>query len=129
MSFLHKITNVKNEIVKTVRESILYNYPRSFNVWLTSEAPTEFGYLYEDAFRKEFGDLIDKDVSSKLFLSGKHTVYAMESFIRFHNRRYVIRELLVFVEHFILQQIDNVQSDYDTMNWGSHEEDDKASEE
>ena len=68
MSFEEKkilaIAKIKKEILKDIDEN--YNY-QMVEAWLQYDAGSEFGDIYSETFKNEFGDYVKKDFEHLLY--------------------------------------------------------------
>lgn len=112
MAYSQKFELVTESLIDYCKECIIENWERSFNMWLKYEADMVFGYGYQNKFKEQFNQYMNSEIEWQLYLAGKHIVFAINAFMAYNNT-VTLSELLIFIEKFICEQLD----DFD--NWCS----------
>jgi hypothetical protein len=115
--YSQKFELVEKNLILECKNLISTNYLKMFDMWLLHEADMEFGYTYQDTFKSQFQDYITEENNNKLWLSAKNLIYAIYSFIDIKKDKYILEDLLEFVEIFITKQLDGFDNDYETTTW------------
>jgi hypothetical protein len=120
--YSQKFELVEKNLILECKSLILTNYLEMFDMWVLHEADMEFGYTYQRIFKSQFQDYITEEKNNKLWLSAKNLIYAIYSFIDIKKGKYILEDLLEFVEIFITKQLDGFDSDYETSTWFSEDD-------
>ena len=116
MSFPYKqFTIFQKELLQSLRTTFRANYIL-FEFWRTYEAERMLRELYVETFRSNFSEYLDEEIFSKLEFAGKNILYATNSYIALHPE-FCIADLLVFVESFVMSQLNEFLNDYDIPEW------------
>ena len=107
-----KLSKFKEDITTHCKEIVTQNHDLMFQMWLKMEADIEFGHGYQHIFADNFGGHADINLTNHLWFAGKNVIYAITAFISM-KKRYLLEELLEFVEKFISVQVDEFYNDYD----------------
>lgn len=110
MSYSDQIVLVKYAIIDYCRDCITENWSDVFDMWLIHEADMDLGHGYQNKFKEQFADHINEKTEEKLWLAGKHLVFAISAFKKYKENT-DLESILDFTEIFIKEQMD----DFD--NW------------
>lgn len=115
MKFSQHFNVVEQNIQNSVKKIITDNYTSldAFRLWLKHEAEEEIGYIYVKHFKKEFRQYINEDNQKQLYYGGKNLIYGLMGFIGFMID---LSAVLIFVENFIAEQLDQFEKDYN-IDW------------
>lgn len=119
MAYEEKFDLASTALLNHCKKCVLDNHGRSFDMWLQMEAEHELGFGYQNAFKEQFGALINEEMSARLFFAGKNILYAINSFIKM-KPNYELSELIKFVEEFISEQLNEFGNDYSDFDLYSH---------
>jgi len=106
MSYSEKFQLVKDSIIAGCKKRIIDNWQQMFDMWLQMEADWEFPYEYEEHFKAQFSEYMNADVETKIWVSGKNIVYAINTFMEY-KKNAKLNDVLNFTEKFICQQLDD----------------------
>jgi hypothetical protein len=121
MSYEERFQLVRASLIKYCKECVSENWERMFDMWLSCEADMEFGHGYQDKFKEQFGDYITDEIKSQLWFAGKNIIYAINTFIKMKKGSCKLNDILKFVEHFVSEQLNDFDNDYDTTGWFNNE--------
>jgi len=110
MSYSEKFQLVKDSIIAGCKRRIINNWQQMFDMWLSCEACMEFPDEYEKHFKAQFSEYMNDEVETKIWVSGKNIVYAINTFMEY-KKNAKLNDVLNFTEKFICNQLD----DFD--NW------------
>ena len=108
MSFVEKEERAIAKIKKKVLESIAANYNyQAVEQWLQYDAGSEFGELYSETFKNEFGDYVKKDFEHLLFNFGNTLAFTMLAYIRTHTTS-TKKKFLAFMKEYLELQFKDI---------------------
>ena len=108
MSFFEKEERAIAKIKKEVLESIAANYNyQMVEQWLQYDAGSEFGELYSETFKNEFGDYVKKDFEHLLFNFGNILAFTMLAYIRTHTTS-TKKKFLAFMKEYLELQFRDI---------------------
>ena len=108
MSFVEKEERAIAKIKKEVLESIAANYNyQAVEQWLQYDAGSEFGELYSETFKNEFGDYVKKDFEHLLFNFGNILAFTMLAYIRTHTTS-TKKKFLAFMKEYLELQFKDI---------------------
>ena len=110
--FTRKFATVKENILTYCKKSITDNWDNSIDMWLRYDADWEFSHGFYNVVEKEFSEYMTSKIEDTLRLAGKHTKFAVSSFVE-HKENVELGELLRFTEKFVSTQLDEGNFD----NW------------
>jgi len=112
MSFEEKeeraIAKIKKEVLKDIDQN--YNY-QMVEEWLQWDAGDEFGYMYSETFKNEFGKYVKEDFSNLLYNLGNTLAFTTLAYIRTHPKS-TKNKFLTFMKEYLDLQFK------DFGNWG-----------
>ena len=80
------------------------------------EAERTLRELYVQTFQSHFSEYMNEELYSKLEFAGKNILYAINSYATLHPR-FMITEIVLFVESFVEYQLNEFLNDYDMPEW------------
>lgn len=113
MSQLRLLTQVKYELIEQVVSTLTRHHAEPlFTMWLASDADDVFRLMYSTIYRDYFNDLLNEEKRNMIKLSSKNLMYAMNTYLTCRYTQVKLHELLYFVNEFMLQQLDEMNNDF-----------------
>ena len=108
MSFEEKearaILKLKEEILEHIDKH--YNY-QMVDMWLLIDAGSEFGQIYSEIFKNEFGDYVKEDFEHLLFNLGNTLAFTMSAYIKTHPKS-TKNKFLAFMKNYLDLQFEDI---------------------
>ena len=107
------LAQVKYELIEQIVHTLTTHYAQPmFTLWLASDAPDVFRLMYSSIYRDYFDDLLNEEKRNLIKLASKNMLYAMNTYLSCRLNKVQLNELLYFVNDFMLQQLDEINNDF-----------------
>lgn len=115
MLFTQHFNIVEQTLQASIINTITKNHTsiNEFRLWLKYEAGEDISYKYLKYFKAQFNDYIDEPVKMQIEYAGKNFTYAI---LGFTSLSYTFDSLLIFVESFLTEQLDQFENDFN-ISW------------
>jgi hypothetical protein len=106
MSYKVLLGRVQESIQTQCNKNICEEWENLYTLWLSVEAPSIFGSIYEQTFQEHFGTSINAQLKKQVYNSGTNLAIGLYTFLEIHDGVLELDDMLRYTRLFITKQLD-----------------------
>jgi len=98
---------VQESIQTQCNKTICEEWENLYTLWLSVEAPSVFGSIYEQTFQEHFGTSMDIHMKKQVYNAGTNLAIGLYTFLEIHDGVLELDDMLRYTRLYIDRQLDN----------------------
>jgi hypothetical protein len=105
MSYKVLLGRVQESIQEQCRQTISKEWENLYTLWLSIDAPSVFGSIYEQTFQEHFGTSIDVHMKKQAYNDGTNLAVGLYTFLDIHDGVLELDDMLRYTRLYIDRQL------------------------